>query len=77
MPVVILSEERDQAMIDFMVNLWTNFAKHHNPTPINQTWLPCQEKEQNCYVILDDSKIIAQTDENRQRRIDFWKNISK
>ena len=64
-------------MIDFMVNLWTNFAKYHNPTPTDQIWLPCQEKEPNCYVILDDSKIIAQADANRQKRIDFWKNMSK
>ena len=43
--------ERDLKMIDFMVELWTNFAINHNP---NENWPVSKD---NSYVILGDSKI--------------------
>ena len=75
LPIEMLPDERDQNMIDFTVNLWTNFATFHDPTPSDKTWLPCEENSSNCYVILDDSKLILERDPKRQKRIDFWKNI--
>ena len=37
-PVTLLPDERDQEMIDFLVELWTNFAIFHNPTPDDNSW---------------------------------------
>ena len=76
MPLDILDDERDHKMIDFMVDLWTNFAQHHNPTPKDQKWQPCRQNQPNCYIILEDSKIVIENDPVRQERIDFWKNTA-
>ena len=63
---------RDQNMVDFMVEKWTNFAIHHNPTPLDNSW-PAYGENGVTYVRLDDSKIIAQNDKVRDERLKFWK----
>merc|ERR1712018_122395 len=68
LPFVLLSDESDHMMIDFMVDLWTKFAQHHNPNPKDQKWLPCKQNQPNCYVILKDSKIVIENDLVRQKR---------
>ena len=63
--------ERDSKMIDFMVELWTNFAINHNP---HESW---PESNDNSYVILDDSKIKLENDPSREERIEFWKKLNQ
>ena len=43
-------------MIDFLVELWTNFATYHNPTPNDNFW-PMYGTNGHTYVRLDDSEI--------------------
>ena len=63
--------ERDLKMIDFMVELWTNFAIKHNP---HESW---PMSNNNSYVILDDSKIKFEKDPSREERIEFWKQMNQ
>ena len=57
-------------MVDFMVDKWTNFAIHHNPTPKNNAW-PTYGSNGITYVRLDESKIITQRDTVRDERLKF------
>ena len=65
---------RDQKMVDFMVDKWTNFAIHHNPTLIDNAW-PVYGDNGISYVRLEDSKIITQNDKVRDERLEFWRQI--
>ena len=65
---------RDQKMVDFMVDKWTNFAIHHNPTPIDNAW-PAYGDNGISYVRLEDSKIITKNDKVRDERLEFWRQI--
>jgi carboxylesterase type B len=76
MPISMLPDERDQHMIDFIVELWTNFATHHNPTPKDKSW-PAYGVSGQTYVRLEDSKIINQQDPEREKRLQFWKMMLK
>ena len=71
-----LSEDntRDQKMVDFMVEKWTNFAIYHNPTPLDNIWPPYGSNGIT-YVRLNDSKIIVQNDKVRDDRLRFWTQI--
>jgi carboxylesterase type B len=75
-PVTMLPDERDQHMIDFTVDLWTNFATHHDPTPKDQYW-PAYGVSGQTYVRLQDSKIIKQQDPDREKRLQFWQIMLK
>jgi len=66
--------QRDQKMVDFMVEKWANFATYHDPTPTDQAW-PAYGTKDVTYVRLDNSKIIAQNDPIRDERLKFWKNL--
>jgi len=72
--VLFLDNEnnRDQNMVDFMVEKWANFATYHDPTPKDQAW-PAYGTKDVTYVRLDNSKIIAQSDPVRDERLKFWK----
>ena len=74
--LALLSEDniRDQKMVDFMVEKWTNFAIYHNPTPQDNTWPPYGSNGIT-YVRLNDSKIIVQNDKVRDDRLRFWTQI--
>ena len=61
-------------MIDFMVEKWTNFAIHHDPTPLDNSW-PTYGTNGVTYVRLEDSKLIAQNDPIRDERLKLWKQI--
>ena len=63
-------------MIDFMVELWTNFATFHNPTPNGNTW-PAYGTKGQTYVRLDNSKIILEADPARDKRLSFWQTLLK
>ena len=65
---------RDQSMVDFMVDKWTNFAIHNNPTPSDNSW-PAYGTNGITYVRLEASKLIAQSDEIRDDRLKFWEQI--
>ena len=62
-------------MVDFMVNLWTNFATYHDPTPINKSWPVYNQENQQKYVRLRNSEIILGTDQARDQRLTFWNNV--
>lgn len=53
-----------------MVDLWTNFATYHNPTPDDKSW-PAFGINGQTYVRLDHSKIIKETDPERDNRLLF------
>ena len=74
--ITMLLDEQDQNMVDFMVELWTNFAMYHDPTPKDHNWLPYGSKSQS-YVRLENSKIIAQPDQARDERLKFWNLLLK
>ncbi len=87
-PVTFLPDERDQKMIDFMVDLWTNFAINHDPNArqgqegellsdslTNQPkWLPYGTKDTK-YVRLEGSQIIVGPEEKRDKRLRFWQDM--
>ena len=73
-PVTLLPAERDQNMIDFLVELWTNFATFHNPTPLDNSW-PQYGKNGHTYIRLNDSKINTKHDPNVDKRLNFWKEM--
>ena len=64
----------DQAMMDFMVDLWTNFATYHNPTPQDNLW-PAYGVEGTTYVVLNNAQISLKTDPDRATRQKLWKQI--
>ena len=67
-------DSNDMKMINFMVDLWTNFAKTHDPTPKDHSW---PATKSNSYVILKNSKIDTQSDAFRDSRVQFWRNLAK
>ena len=68
--------KEDQDMMDFMVDLWTNFAIHHNPTPKDNSW-PAYGVKGTTYVRLNHAKINLETDPERNERQKFWKKLMK
>ena len=74
-PLTFLSSEEDQKMVDFMVNLWTNFATYHDPTPLDKSWPSYGSENQQKYVRLQNSEIIVETEPLRNERLEFWKQI--
>ena len=66
----------DQEMMDFMVELWTNFAIFHNPTPKDNSW-PAYGFKGATYVVLNNAQISLNTDLDRAKRQNFWKKIMK
>ena len=72
MPIKRFGSDEDDKMVDFMVELWTNFATFHNPTPDDISW-PAYGSNGHTYVRLDHSKIIPETDPVRDKRLLFVK----
>ena len=72
----LLEGQRDLKMMKSMVEWWTNFAIHHNPTPVDNAW-PKYQKGVQKYVRLSDSMIIKENDPERDHRLEFWKGIFK
>ena len=73
-PVSLLPDDRDQEMIDFLVELWTNFATFHNPTPDDNSW-PMYRSDGHTYVRLDSSQINTKHNPQVDERLKFWKNM--
>ena len=73
-PVTLLPDERDQEMIDFLVELWTNFAIFHNPTPDDNSW-PMYGTNGHTYVRLDNSEINTSHNPQVDERMNFWKKM--
>ena len=61
-------------MVDFMVEKWSNFATHHDPTPEDHEW-PAYGTNGITYVRLDQSKIITENEPHRDERLQFWKKM--
>ena len=57
-----------------MVEKWTNFATYHDPTPTDNSW-PAYGNNGITYVRLENSKINAQQDKVRDKRLKFWTQI--
>ena len=68
-----LQTEEEAKMSDFMVELWTNFAIHHNPTPVDNAW-PAYGVEGTTYVRLD-TKLVFELDAEREKRQQFWRDL--
>jgi len=67
-----LSSSGDRQMSRMMVDWWSNFAKHGNPTPESGLWQEWGENEQ--YLRIDNSPQMDFSDEVAAR-MDFWKGI--
>ena len=76
LPIEMLPNTRDKKMINLMVKLWANFAKHHNPTPDSKDW-PAMSTKNGRYVILNEGKIINEKDPKRDERIKFWQKLAE
>ena len=74
LPITTLPDDQDQKMIGFMVDLWTNFATFHNPTPNDKSW-PAYGINGQTYVRLDSSQILQKPDPVRDERLSFWHKI--
>lgn len=57
-----------------MVKLWTNFATHHDPTPGDKSW-PAYGVSGQTYVRLEDSQVLTESDLDRDKRLQFWRNM--
>jgi hypothetical protein len=74
-----------------MVDLWANFATHHNPTPkidgvyigqsLNNLDRPWESVRQSNaagdFVRLQNGKISHEKDENAAVRMEYWQKIEK
>jgi len=67
-----LSSSGDQQMSRMMVDWWTNFAKHGNPTPETGLWQEWADNEQ--YLEIDVSPRMDFSAEVAAR-MDFWREI--
>ncbi|CAH2047563.1 unnamed protein product, partial [Iphiclides podalirius] len=62
-------------IIQNMTKLWTNFAKHGNPTPDDSMgikWIPYNSNEQH-YLEISENLIVGT--EPDKKEVDFWENI--
>lgn len=73
--------KRDIAIRDTMVELWTNFAIHGNPTPSSgrlPKWTPTEKHDSWNYLRIgssngDESFLIQNADNFAPERLAFWK----
>lgn len=67
-------DSKDKKFIKEISNLWANFVKFGNPTPIdydgNVTWLPVDLKLNNVLYIKNNLKLVSCKDDNAM--FDFW-----
>ena len=61
-------------MSDYMVQLWTDFATHYDPTPKTKEWKVFKGGADN-FARLDDSKLIYDIDEIAVQRLKVFKDI--
>ncbi|XP_055528121.1 esterase E4-like isoform X2 [Wyeomyia smithii] len=84
-PVEVAADSPEARVRYYMCRMWTNFAKHGNPTPTEDTSLPfCwnpvtnidpnskEEFQLNCLDIDANPKMIQNPDKGR---IDFWRDV--
>ena len=69
-------DPNDQKMVDFMVNLWTNFAMFHDPTPDDHSW-PAYGTNDVTYIRLKNSEIIYERDTVRDANAEMWIKLLK
>ncbi|XP_055528119.1 esterase B1-like isoform X2 [Wyeomyia smithii] len=86
-PIEVAADSLEARVRYYMCRMWTNFAKHGNPTPADDTSLPFhwdpvvhidpnsrQEFELNCLNIDEKPWMIKNPDKDR---IDFWRRVYK
>ncbi|GJQ76630.1 hypothetical protein Trydic_g15491 [Trypoxylus dichotomus] len=74
-PEIVPDSVEDKA-IERIVTLWTNFAKHGNPTPndfVEFKWEPVTNETFN-YVDFGSNETVPEVDPDKER-IDFWYDI--
>jgi hypothetical protein len=85
MPFKWLPDPRDEVMSRVMVDLWTNFAIYHEPTPkdeagnfigkslvnLERPWRRSKKKPNGLmdYIVLKDGKVSFKAEENVEARL--------
>ncbi|XP_058828225.1 uncharacterized protein LOC131688090 [Topomyia yanbarensis] len=86
-PIEVAPDSDEARVRYYMCRMWTNFAKHGNPTPIDDSTLPFrwnpvvnvkpnskEEFQLDCLDITAEPKMIKNPD---KPRIDFWRGVYK
>ncbi|XP_044018145.1 venom carboxylesterase-6-like [Aphidius gifuensis] len=75
----IKQSEEDQQMIDVLTNIWCNFAKHGNPTPVvtkqlPNKWKPVRTEDLEFFLIKNPENMFMSKNFNK-KRMKFLENL--
>ncbi|XP_031343044.1 uncharacterized protein LOC116170681 [Photinus pyralis] len=66
----------DRAMVDRMVNMWTNFAIYGNPTPFDEAWKTVKTNDLEYYAI-EGPQGGKMSKRLHSKRADFWRHLQR
>ena len=73
-PTTLLRSVDDQRVSDNLINLWTNFATNHNPTPDDNSWPRFDPKDPK-YLEIGSKCNNLKYPENHRQRMEAWREV--
>ena len=73
-PFSTVKSDDDKRVSDSLINMWTDFATHHNPTPINNSWTKFDPKDPK-YLEIGSKSNVMKYPESHKKRMEEWKQI--
>jgi len=74
LPTSLLKSDDDKKVSENLINMWTNFATHHNPTPKDNIWTKFDPKDPKYLEIGSKSNIMKYPDSHK-KRMEEWRKI--
>ena len=70
----VVLNDNDSAMSELLVSLWKNFIKNGDPSTTGTSWEPIVDGNDRKYLHLNESAIMEDSNEIKQR-MTFWDNL--
>ena len=73
-PFSTVKSDEDKRVSDNLINMWTDFATHHNPTPIDNSWTKFDPKDPK-YLEIGSKSNEMKYPESHKKRMEEWKQM--
>jgi len=74
LPFSLLKSEDDKKVSENLINMWTDFATYHNPTPKDNNWNKFDPKDPK-YLEIGSKSNTMKYPESRRERMEEWREI--